>query len=195
MRWFEDPKKIVEVRKRLGLTQTALAKLSKIDRAIIANIETGRRKFADDISKRLWETLAAVEIERMKGTDKWQKLVAAERRKLDERFNSLKRQPDGLPLATLAGADTGAKAFADYQESCRQMEQQYGPRWREVFREIADLQREKIDLEERIADSEKRLAELRDLLAIETASALKASEAKELRQRIAKKETIPPERD
>lgn len=54
---YEDPKVFRENRKRLGLTQQKLAKKSGVDRTIIANIESGRRKLTGDVADLLWDVL------------------------------------------------------------------------------------------------------------------------------------------
>ena len=57
LKWYEDPKVFREKRKRLGLTQQRLAKKSGVDRAVIANIESGRRKLIGDVADLLWDVL------------------------------------------------------------------------------------------------------------------------------------------
>ena len=52
-----DAKFFREYRKRVGLTQHKLAKLSRVDRTIIANIEAGRRTLTGPVAKRLWAAL------------------------------------------------------------------------------------------------------------------------------------------
>jgi transcriptional regulator with XRE-family HTH domain len=64
LEWFEDPKVFRAKRKQLGLTQAQLAKVSKIDRAIIANIEAGRRTLTGQIAESLWNALGEVSHER-----------------------------------------------------------------------------------------------------------------------------------
>jgi transcriptional regulator with XRE-family HTH domain len=66
LKWFEDPKIFRAKRKRLGLTQTQLAKTAKVDRAIIANIEAGRRPLTGDVADILWKTLTRTSYEQRK---------------------------------------------------------------------------------------------------------------------------------
>lgn len=61
MNWWEDPNELKVARKRIGITQFALAKLSGVNRAIIASIESGRQVLKLDAGgAELWGALAAL---------------------------------------------------------------------------------------------------------------------------------------
>jgi transcriptional regulator with XRE-family HTH domain len=62
LKWYEDPKVFRERRKQLGLTQQRLAKKSSVDRAVIANIESGRRSLTGGVAELLWDALDRMSI-------------------------------------------------------------------------------------------------------------------------------------
>jgi transcriptional regulator with XRE-family HTH domain len=65
--WFESVQLFRTKRKNVGLTQHQLAKISKIDRAVIADIEAGRRKLTNDkVGEALWGALTLTEARRSK---------------------------------------------------------------------------------------------------------------------------------
>src|SRR5438874_11882962 len=94
LRWFEDPKELRKRRKQLGITQHGLAKLAKVKRSLISDIEAGRRPLSEDVSKPLWEAITDAYIERLKGTPEWEKILEKNRQKLEEEKKSAK----GIPL-------------------------------------------------------------------------------------------------
>ena len=117
LKWYENPKELRRYRKELGLTQAQLASKAHVKLSLIADIESGRRRFTKKAQGPVWDALADVQ---------------SERRKIAELKSAL--QP--LPLASLMGA--APNAFATYREACSRMEQEYGPHWREVFKALFD---------------------------------------------------------
>ncbi len=62
--WYEDPKVLKEKRKLLGVTQTVLAKKAGVKLSLIADIESGRRRFSEDVRDAIWGALGDISIER-----------------------------------------------------------------------------------------------------------------------------------
>jgi transcriptional regulator with XRE-family HTH domain len=97
LRWFEDPKELRKRRKELGITQHGLAKLAKVKRSLISDIEAGRRPLSEDVRTPLWQAISDMYIERLKGTPEWAKRLEEGRQKLEEEKKSAK----GIPLKSL----------------------------------------------------------------------------------------------
>lgn len=178
-------------REQANLSLAEVAKLARLSQSMVSKFELGQRDLSPKAYARLEKAIVKIhgrimaDLLKKKKTD--QSKVATVETLAGRFVPMLKEHPNAAPLAMLVGGELGDQYRAEYEESCRQMEQQYGPLWRETFKELADLRKEKADLE-------KRIAELRDLLAVETASALRAVEAKELRERIAageQQKTVP----
>jgi transcriptional regulator with XRE-family HTH domain len=162
MKWFEDPKELARVRKRLGLTQSALAKLIKSDRTLIANIEAGRRRLTKEVGELLWNALLAVEL-KQKPLGQWEKIVE-------------ERKAAAVPLSSLLHAgpesparSTGWKRIAEIQDRIiwnlqeidrlkelqRREQGPIDPEIEKSFRrEVAVLETESAGLKEKIAEKE-----------------------------------------
>jgi len=66
MEWFEDPKVLRTRRKRLGVTQVDLAAEAGVNRAVIADIEAGRRPLGEDVRTPIWKAVASFDSARQK---------------------------------------------------------------------------------------------------------------------------------
>ena|SRR5882724_9250229 len=58
---FSDPGKLKRIRKALGVSQTALSWKSGVDRALIANVETGRHSLSSHHAIKIYDALSSVE--------------------------------------------------------------------------------------------------------------------------------------
>ncbi len=165
-------------REQAGLSLEELAKLAGLSKSMLSKFELGNRDLSPDAWSRLEKAVVKVLADQK---------MAALRKQESEKREAAKVEKLAGPFLSLAQMMTPES----YLESCKRMEQEYGPHWREVFRELFELSKANADLES-------RLAELRDLLSFETHKALNESNAQEIRDRVAereKKETAPKDGD
>jgi transcriptional regulator with XRE-family HTH domain len=99
-----DPKFFRAYRKRIGVTQHQLAKLSGVDYSIIANMEAGRRRLTDDIGNLLWKALEDARDVRQRHLRKFDRLAEA-----------TAKYPDAEEKIKAATTDIMAKAPAFMQ--------------------------------------------------------------------------------
>lgn len=157
-------------RKNAGITLDELAAESGLSKSMLSRFENGSRDLSPEAFAKLMDAIMSLPAKRR---------AIARREEEAEKKLAANFAPKSVPLASLMGPATPT-VFARYRESCRQMEQEYGPHWREVFRALLKAGRDTADLE-------RRIAELRDLLKIETEAALVNSERDELREKIERK--------
>jgi transcriptional regulator with XRE-family HTH domain len=162
LRWFEDPEVLRKKRKELGITQHDLAKLAKVKRSLISDIEAERRLLTKDVGGPLWDALANVHIERLKVTPEWEKIVEEERQKLEEeRKDSKKIGLKNLMAPAEATQDRVKDKLIEAQQEVIRIQNEL----------ISAHKDWGIEKDAKITELETRIAELRDLLGLETDAA------------------------
>jgi transcriptional regulator with XRE-family HTH domain len=167
----ERRKALRKFREQAGLSLEEVAKRADLSKSMVSKFELGHRDLSPDafgrLQKVVTKALAQHKISLRRKEDA-EKRNAAETAKTAQTF--------GVPLSSLS-----SMTLETYTESCKRMEQKYGPHWQEVFQAL-------FDAGEKQADLEARIEELRDLLAVETHKALDETEARDIRERIAARE-------
>jgi len=146
----ERRKTLRKFRERAGLTLEQLAEKSDLSKSMISKFELGHRDLSPKAFSRLRMAI-------MKALDQQR----AARRRLEQ-----SRQRDALRVEKLAAKVTGVEPnllqgggatprnLELYKQACTSMEREYGPRWREVFKDFVKLGRTIGTLENTIAKLE-----------------------------------------
>jgi len=190
LRWQEDPKVLRKHRKELGITQHGLAKLAKVKRSLISDIEAGRRPLSKDVGAPLWEALGDAYIERLKGTPEWDKIIEEERKKLED--ERVKSRAEKMSLRTLMSSPPSLRSGLLSLDDVREIKAQE--------KQIIIQERELAALRGQVAAQAEQIAALRDLLDLKTKEVLLRdkieSEDHEARDESRKKkETAPKDGD
>lgn len=208
--WYEDPKVLKEKRKLLGVTQTVLAKKAGVKLSLIADIESGRRRFSEDVRDAIWGALGDISIERRgvnppEGQNALANLLtttpqhtpsesptnATESVFKDVQKFVAKFGLDKSPEEALREENAILKArISNYEAQVETFQKHIGivEAQLESYRELCKLQDRRDawfePMSERIVSLESKVAELRDLVGLETNAVVSRAESNALKEKI-----------
>jgi transcriptional regulator with XRE-family HTH domain len=177
MEWWEDAKKLTEVRKARNVSQARLARMAGVTASLICQIEKGTKPLTKEVAQKVWDALADVRFEqkdlnalKTMGVDKTPEAMAR------EEAESLRKENERLRNA----------------EKAMSVQDRLKDKYIDALRELVKIQSELIAAHaelrhaetEKRKDLEQRVAEYKDLLGLETNAVVARSDADEQREKI-----------
>jgi len=213
MEWWEDAKKLTEVRKARNVSQARLARMAGVTASLICQIEKGTKPLTKEVAQKVWDALAELEYGRRKVAEAMAQLAKPTKLSrlkggpwADAEMEEMQKNMDALAVLHGMGVDKTPERLAKEEaellrkenerlrqaEKARMAQDRIKDRLIDALQEQAKIQRELIALHgelrhvetQKTVDLQQRIAEYRDLLGLATAEAIARSDADEQREKI-----------